>query len=565
VPLNTTVTTLLPDGGEQLFLIVVGDRILTTEAIPNRGQLSIGRAPECDVRIDDASISRNHAILDLDPPIRILDNQSANGTWIGERRLAPHAPTEVRIDQAIRLGSITVIVQRRAVSSNPVRRVRTHEYFEARLEDECDRGHSFGVLHVIGDDVAGMRSAIASLATVDDLLAVYAPGELEVLLIGDPTRAQTVERALETVLESRGIEARVGAASAPRDGREPHVLVARARSRALGTVIAVEEGDVVVADTRMRALFELVAQVAAADITVLLQGETGVGKEVFAEAIHRKSARATKPFLRLNCAALQEQLLESELFGYERGAFTGANQAKPGLLEVAEGGVVFLDEIGELQLSLQGKLLRVLDERKLMRVGGLTPRPVDVRIVSATNRDLDADVRRGTFRQDLLYRLNAMSIIIPPLRERIDEILPLAGKFIQAIANKSGRVVPRITDDAIQLLRAYNWPGNIRELRNVIERAMVLSTGSTIDTRDLPEDRMRASIDEAAVAPAPPTTPSPTPTAESNIAAAERQRILDALETCAGNQTNAANLLGISRRTLVNKLDKFALPRPRKR
>ncbi|HEY6033166.1 MAG TPA: sigma 54-interacting transcriptional regulator, partial [Kofleriaceae bacterium] len=230
---------------------------------------------------------------------------------------------------------------------------------------------------------------------------------------------------------------------------------------------------------------------------------------------------------------------------------------KAGLLEVAAGGVVFLDEIGELLPNLQAKLLRVLDERKLMRVGGLQPRPIDVRIVSATNRDLDADVRANTFRRDLLYRLNGFSILIPPLRERIEEILPLAGKFATAIAARSGRPVPRITDAAIAMLRSYSWPGNVRELRNVIERAMVLATGNTIDTRDLPEERMRASSD----VPAEPQTVAHHETIDS----VEKQKILAALETCAGNQTHAANLLGISRRTLINKMEKFALPRPRKR
>jgi two-component system response regulator AtoC len=567
---NTTITTVVPRDNDQLFLLVVGDHVLATEALPSVGQVTIGRAPECDVRIDDASISRTHAVLLLDGPMRIVDNQSANGTWLDDRRLAANQPVEVRVDQAVRLGSVMVIVQRRAATVPHARRIRTHEYFESRIEDECDRSRVFSVVHILCDDVVRMRDVAMGVVSDDDVVAAYAPGELELMLAGDPGRAPAVERAVESAFEARGMLGRVGSASYPRDGRDAYTLTARARSRAHGQVIAVEPGDIVVADDRMRALYQLVSQVAAADISVLLQGETGVGKEVFAETIHRKSARADKPFLRLNCAALHESLLESELFGHEKGAFTGATQAKPGLLEVAQGGVVFLDEIGELLPSLQAKLLRVLDERKLMRVGGLTPRPIDVRIVSATNRDLDADVRHGTFRQDLLYRLNAISIIIPPLRERVEEIIPLAGRFMQAIAIKLGRSVPRLTDAAVALLREYAWPGNVRELRNVIERAMVLATGNSIDVRDLPDDRMRASIDlPATMASAAPTMPgAPAARGEANeppVAAAERQRILDALETCAGNQTHAANLLGISRRTLINKLDKFALPRPRKR
>jgi DNA-binding NtrC family response regulator len=563
---RTTITTVAPEDSDQLFLLVVGDRVLATEALPSRGQVVIGRAPECDVRIDDTSISRNHAVLLLDQPLRIVDSQSANGTWIDERRLSPNEPVELRVDQAVRLGSVMVIVQRRRASVPHPRRVRTHAYFESRIEDECDRSRAFSVVHVVGDDIARMREIIAGVVADDDVVATYAPGELELLLTGDPARAPAIERAIESAFEAIGIIGRVGSAIYPRDGRDAHTLTARARSRAHGQVTAVEPGDIVVTDARMRSLYQLVSQVAAADISVLLQGETGVGKEVFAETIHRKSARAQKPFLRLNCAALQESLLESELFGHEKGAFTGATAAKPGLFEVAQGGVVFLDEIGELLPSLQAKLLRVLDERKLIRVGGIAPRPIDVRIVSATHRDLDADVRRGAFRQDLLYRLNAISIIIPPLRERVDEIIPLATRFVQALASKLHRAVPRFTDEAEALLREYSWPGNVRELRNAIERAMVLATGNTIGVRDLPEDRMRATLDEL------PTMPTPggprAPRAESQdppVAAAERQRILDALEMCAGNQTHAANMLGISRRTLINKLDKFALPRPRKR
>jgi len=562
---TTAVTTIGPADTDPLFLLVVGGSVVATVPLPGAGRVVIGRSPECEVQVDDTSISRNHAVLHLDPPLRIVDTESANGTWVADRRIAANQPVEIQIDQAVRIGSVTIIIQRRRAITPQPHRLRTHEYFESRLEDECDRaervGTSCSIVHVVGADLPTLRAAVSGLVADDDVIAAYAPEELELLLVGaDRERTESVVRKIESALDGCGVTGRVGSALYPRDGRDPSVLAARSRGRAHGQMLALAPSDVVVCDERMTALHKLIAQVATADINVLLYGETGVGKEVFAEAIHRQSSRSAKPILKLNCAALSESLLESELFGHERGAFTGAVQAKPGLLEVAEGGVVFLDEVGELLPSIQAKLLRVLDERKVTRVGGITPRQLDVRIVSATNRDLDAEVRRGAFRLDLLYRLNAMSIIIPPLRERTSEIIPLASKFLHDMAAKFERPVPRLTDEAIALLCTYRWPGNIRELRNVIERALVVSTSSVIDVRDLPEDRMRVTLEVTAAASRHPGAPhEPAP------AAAERQRILDALETCGGNQTHAADLLGISRRTLINKLDKFALPRPRKR
>ena len=565
---DVTVTTQdASSAGEHLFLLVVGDGVLATEALPSHGKVVIGRAPECDVRIEHGSISRTHATLHLDDPLQIVDANSANGTWVQDQRVPGGAAVPIRLNEAVRLGQVTVIVQRR---SAPIRmhRMRSHEYFEQRLEDECARASridtTFVIAHVALADPGDIQSVLAATLRDGDIVAAYAPGEVEILLLdARPDEARQVLYRLETTLAERQIEARVGAAWFPRDGRDPNALLARARVRAIGRVRdEAEPPDIVVADERMRALHQLVARVAAADISVLLQGETGVGKEVIAELIHRHSARANAPFLRLNCAALSETLLESELFGYEKGAFTGATASKTGLLEVAEGGVVFLDEVGELLPSTQAKLLRVLDERKVLRVGALTPRPIDVRIVSATNRDLEAEVQRGTFRLDLLYRLNAMSIIIPPLRERPGEIALLAHKFAVEMAGKLGRRAPQLTEAALVLLRGYSWPGNVRELRNVIERALILSSRDVIDVHDLPVDKMRYSF---AATPAPASASQPPPVTHATEEADERRRVLEALETCAGNQTHAARLLGISRRTLINKLEKFALPRPRKR
>ncbi|MBA2541920.1 MAG: sigma 54-interacting transcriptional regulator [Deltaproteobacteria bacterium] len=632
-------------GVNPLFLVVVGDGVFATSALPAQGLAVIGRAADSDVRIDDISISRNHAVLHLGTTLQVSDTDSANGTWVRDERIPPNTPTEIKINEAIRVGAVTVIVQRRAQKLR-TRRLRTHGYFENRLEDECARaarhGSHFVLVHIVLDlgrspaptvtslddtppatdrrrgrsktdhdatpcpQEADVLELLVGVLREGDVVAEYAPGEIEILLLdAAPELMARVIRRLEAALISHHIDAQIGSSWYPRDGREPSTLAARVRARAHGTATepTLEVGAIVVADERMTALHELVARVAAADISVLLQGETGVGKEVIADRIHRLSSRASKPFLRLNCAALTETLLESELFGHERGSFTGATQSKQGLLEIAEGGVIFLDEVGELHASTQAKLLRVLDERKLLRVGGLTPRSIDVRIVSATNRDLEAEVARGTFRLDLLYRLNAMSIIIPPLRERPNEIVALAQRFLDEIARKLQRSIPQISADALALLRSYSWPGNVRELRNMMERAVVLSTSDEIGVIDLPEEKMRMTFEASrqfwdTPAPMPaassngswertppggtmalptpgrpssngwerPTGPLPRVAApEGGDADDERQKVVDALESCAGNQTHAAKLLGVSRRTLINKIEKYGVLRPRKR
>ncbi|MGK4007367.1 sigma 54-interacting transcriptional regulator [Sorangium sp. So ce1036] len=343
------------------------------------------------------------------------------------------------------------------------------------------------------------------------------------------------------------------------------------------------QGEPVVRDAAMQRLYALAERVAGAPLSVLLLGETGAGKEVLAEHIHRRSPRANGPFLRLNCAALSESLLESELFGHEKGAFTSAAHAKPGLLETAEKGTVLLDEVGELPPSIQVKLLRVLEDRKVMRVGGLSPRSIDVRFISATNRDLAAEVRRGAFREDLFFRLNGIALTIPPLRERVAEIEPLARAIAARTASALGRPAPALAPETLAALEAHRWPGNIRELRNVIERAVVLSGGDTL----LPEHLLLDAAAAPPVLPASPERASPeTPAAparaagedagaaqpaqsardlRSEIDALERRRIVDALERCAGNQTQAAALLGMPRRTFVARLDAYGIPRPRKR
>ena len=304
----------------------------------------------------------------------------------------------------------------------------------------------------------------------------------------------------------------------------------------------------------MRKVHELAERSAAGTINVLITGETGVGKELLAETVHRASPRRGGPYVCLNCAALSETLLESELFGHERGAFTGAVQAKPGLLETAAHGSLFLDEVGELPPALQAKLLRVIETREVLRVGGVRARKIDVRFVSATNRDLEAEVARGGFRRDLYFRLNGMTLTIPPLRERPRDLPILARAFVTSLAR--GRA-PEISEAAMAVLRAHGWPGNVRELRNVIERALLLCDGRALLPEHLPPPVPVVADD------AEPALPAAAPAARG-ADGDERTRILAALAACGGNQSRAARQLGISRKVLIARLDSYGVARPRK-
>ena len=304
----------------------------------------------------------------------------------------------------------------------------------------------------------------------------------------------------------------------------------------------------IVLDPATRNVFELARRVAAGTIGVLVVGESGVGKDVVAREIHAASPRASGPFVAINCAAIADTLIESELFGHERGAFTGAGAAKPGLLESAHGGTAFLDEVGELSPAAQAKLLRVIEDRRVLRVGAVEPRAVDVRFVAATNRDLEAAAAAGEFRADLFFRLAGIVLDVPPLRERRSEIEPLARAFAATSAAQLGRATPELTPDAVAALVAQAWPGNVRELRNVVERAVLLA-GDRITAAEL-APRARAS-----------SSSSPPAAAGDDD---ERAKIVAALDRCAGNQTRAAALLGMPRRTLVKRLAQYGIPRPKR-
>jgi two-component system, NtrC family, response regulator AtoC len=511
-----TLSSPIPRFQSILELVVHSGDAPRTYPLPQRGTVVIGRGTNCDVRVDDLSISRQHACIHIDTVLTVEDLGSANGTTLVESRsveserddatytstgktLEPRVPTPFPLTGALRIGNALIVLEQRA----------------------------------LGNVNATLRPSAP------------APG---------------------SVLEQ---------------GWHPVVLRAPA----------------------MKRLYELAALAACSDICALILGETGAGKEVLAEFLHRRSNRAHQTFLRLNCAALSESLLESELFGHEKGAFTGAHQAKSGLLEAADGGTVFLDEIGELTPTLQVKLLRVLEERAVWRVGSTRTRPIDVRFVTATNRDLRREVNRERFRKDLYFRINGVTLQVPPLRERKEEIEPLARHFLQLACGRLGRPVPPFSPMARDFLLAYSWLGNVRELKNAMERASFLCKDGPILVEHLPSDESLSDepfdaeptglfsavagpsgvpprsdenysaanfMAEGRTLPGQPRPQLPTenaldlPNSLAGPGDVEQQRILNALRAFGGNQTRAAQSLGISRRTLINRLDEFQLPRPRK-
>ncbi|MGH9140048.1 MAG: sigma-54 interaction domain-containing protein, partial [Vicinamibacterales bacterium] len=315
---------------------------------------------------------------------------------------------------------------------------------------------------------------------------------------------------------------------------------------------------VVGSSSRWRQVLTQATQVAPNDTTVLLLGDSGSGKEVIARFVHRASARAHGPFIALNCAALPEQLLEAELFGYERGAFTGATQSKPGQLEQASGGTLFLDEVAEMPPPSQAKFLRVLQEREFQRLGGTRVLKTDARVIAATNRDLRKAMALGQFREDLFYRLNVFAIQLPPLRERREDVIPLSEAFIQEIGRSFGRPPAGISREAQRALMHYHWPGNVRELRNVLERAAILCDGGLIVAEHLalrpapPASEHTEPLDDG-VGAAPPRAP------EGDLKSVERRTIERALADSRFNKSQAAKRLGLSRAQLYSRLRRHGL------
>ena len=322
--------------------------------------------------------------------------------------------------------------------------------------------------------------------------------------------------------------------------REENVRLRRDLGRCYNFSSIIGESD------EMKAVFSLVDRVSGSDSTVLVLGESGTGKELIATTIHYHGKRKDKPLIKVNCAAIPDGLIESELFGHERGAFTGAVRRKPGRFELADGGTLFLDEIGDLPLSTQAKILRVIQERNFERVGGTETLNVDVRLLAATNKDLETEVRKGNFREDLYYRLNVIPVTVPPLRERRDDIPSLVTYFLEKYNARMSRSVA-FTKEAMSELIRYDFPGNVRELENIVERCVTLSVSGMITKEDLPQALFRKTEDERG------------PRLSDVAAEAEKEHILRTLKTTGGNKTKAAEMLGISRKNLWEKMHSYGL------
>jgi Nif-specific regulatory protein len=564
--------------------IAVSGPLLGERFALGREELCIGRGPSCDIRLTEHDAAWHHCVVvPQGDRYRILDRHTGSGTYVNGMRINDQwlepgdqisicetvlvyreDPAQAVVDSPqqtlVRACSLIFLFRALAQTQNAVHRAALEEQIRRLLADliPCT-----GATVILGRDLDELRTAASEPAVPAELC-----GLLET--IRREGASQTGDGSMLALgLYVRGELAGVLAATFPEqeaanlsDHRDTLSAIATLASAALEGARDMErlktenallrerlepaESGIVGDSAATRKLMELVSRVAPRDTSVLILGESGVGKELVARALHAQSARAARPFVAINCAALTETLLESELFGHEKGSFTGAVAQKKGKLEVAEGGTVFLDEAGEMAPTLQAKLLRVLQQREFERVGGTRTLKLDVRLIAATNRDLAAEVKRGAFREDLYHRLNVVAIRVPPLRDRAEDIPALAQYFLERAVTRCGRRVTGFSEDAEGYLTSYAWPGNIRELENAIERAVVLGQADVVLAEDLPETVLDAG----------PAVDG-TGALQSSVSEAKRQLIRNAWRECGGDHNQAALFLKIhpnSLRRLIRTL-----------
>ena len=562
--------------------------------VPGRAVV-VGREAPAEAIIPDECLSRRHArftLMDAEA-VAVEDLGSLNGTKIAGERVER---ATLRSGDQVMLGTIVAAVYVRAGEEAPPLGLEGHDALVTAIDAEIVRARYFSrslsvlVVHAATGDKGLLPlwcPRVRQLLRPVDRIGLYGAGVVEILLPEHgPEQALALGKAIVAPHEGEPSLA-CGVASFPKAGTSAEVLVSAAREalRAARPSVPAEagadgaphaaagdDGDLVLESPPMRALAQTAKRVARSRIPVLLRGETGSGKEVLARLIHESGQRRGQPLVCINCGAIPAQLVESTLFGHEKGAFTGAVAQHKGVFERADGGTLLLDEVGELPLDLQPKLLRVLETMRVTRVGSEREIDVDVRVLAATHRDLEAMSEAGGFRSDLFFRLNALEIPIPPLRERREDIAPLAARFLAREAKAAGRPPMTVDAAALALLVGYDWPGNVRELKSAVERAVVIADGDTITPRDLPERiRARAAERETAPplpAPAPsapvPTEGTPAPPAyagslKDRMQGFERDTLIAVLRQTHGSQTEAARVLGMPLRTMQQKVKDYGL------
>jgi two-component system, NtrC family, response regulator AtoC len=552
---------------ERRYLLVCdGDRARVVD-LPERGTIAIGRSSECAVVLADSNVSRVHAEIELaHGRATVVDRDSQNGTRVGGTAIARH---ELVAGDVIEVGGATLVFHTTARVSAP--RHVDLEAFGREIDREIERtrvtrrGFVVVSIRVRGAPAGRLRELVEGNLRAYEVASSGADGDVLVLCPEHDGDAAPLVDQLAALAGTVGAPA-VGVASYPRDGFDAARLVAAARAGVSTAsrepvktrTLDVDDRRVVIAEPATQQLYTLVERLARSDIPVLVRGETGVGKEVVARALHAWSPRAKASFVAINCAALPEQLAESELFGHDKGAFSGAIATKLGLLEAARGGTVLLDEVGDMTLATQAKLLRALETKKITRLGSVEERAIDIRLVAATHRDLEADVESGRFRRDLYYRLGGGTLVLPPLRDRPLELVQLAESFLAAACAALGRPSIALSSDAILELVGYAWPGNVRELKHVMDYLAAVEPGRILTATHV-AGRLGATPASAAKPAAAPAV------LRDEVEELERRRITNALEAHDGHQSNAAAAIGMPLRTFVAKLKRYKIATVRRR
>jgi two-component system response regulator AtoC len=568
-----------PAPGDDLrfYLLVVYNGSSSLFHLPPTGTVLIGRSPTADLQLADEAASRSHAtILCADGVAQVRDLGSHNGTFLNGERV--EGTRALLSGDVLAIGDVTLVLH--AEVRAPERRPTLDPAaLRQRLAEEVERSTRFQrplaiVALLLGPEATreSVAAGVVGKARGTDVVGWFDDALLLLLLPEGGAEARAIGASLAASVR----DARVGMALCPADACDVDTLVAAARAAAAGAPPAtmglaadtsreIRLGDrtIVVADPAMMRLFELIGRLAASQLPVLILGETGAGKEGAAMAVHYGSPRAAGPFVTINCAAIPEHLVESELFGHARGAFSGAIAAKAGKLEAAHKGTLFLDEIGELPLAVQAKLLRALEERRITRVGAVAERPVDLRVVAATNRSLEAEVAAGRFREDLFFRLGAATVVLPPLRDRPREVPILARRFLADACARLERPLPAFSLPTMRALMAYRWPGNVRELRNAIEYVAATVEGAEIQPHDLPgkigASSGASAADDLPAAEAPPDEAPTFRPLSDELRELERSRMAQALAASQGVQRRAAELIGMPLRTFVMKVKQYNL------